>query len=234
MLVDQMLRPNFHSCLDFKSTQFGFTSRNWRRLCRECGLYLNTAKFWCYFWSKLRIGHRDERWVFIVDMLICHRWLQCSKYRIWDKNYAQHAGAGNGRILVLDRVNFHVPRNQFVCLLGPSGCGKTTLLRIVAGLTQADDGKVRIEGREVGEPGRDRAMVFQNYGLLPWRTVMGNVEFGLEIQGVERTKRREICQRYIDRVGLKGFSRITPTKFQVECSSALHLRVLFQRILRYC
>jgi NitT/TauT family transport system ATP-binding protein len=126
------------------------------------------------------------------------------------KNFAQHAGAGDDRILVLDRINFHVQQNQFVCLLGPSGCGKTTLLRIVAGLTQADEGQVRIEGREVGEPGRDRAMVFQSYGLLPWRTVMGNVEFGLEIQGVERIKRREICQRYIDRVGLKGFETHYP------------------------
>jgi NitT/TauT family transport system ATP-binding protein len=107
--------------------------------------------------------------------------------------------------LVLDAVSFAVERNQFVCLLGASGCGKTTLLRIVAGLTEADAGEIRLEGRAVAGPGQDRSLVFQNYGLLPWRTVMGNVEFGLEMRGVAKAERRAISQRYIERVGLKGY-----------------------------
>jgi NitT/TauT family transport system ATP-binding protein len=118
-------------------------------------------------------------------------------------------GAPN-RVVVLDNVGFTVPKNQFVCLLGPSGCGKTTLLRIVAGLTEADSGTIRIDGKAVRGPGQDRSMVFQNYGLLPWRTVMGNVEFGLEVRGMSRAERRGICQDYIQRVGLKGFESLYP------------------------
>jgi NitT/TauT family transport system ATP-binding protein len=112
--------------------------------------------------------------------------------------------------LVLDAVSFSVPQNQFVCLLGASGCGKTTLLRIVAGLTQASSGEIKVEDKIVQGPGQDRSLVFQNYGLLPWRTVMGNVEFGLEMRGVAKGKRREICQRHIDRVGLKGYEKHYP------------------------
>src|SRR5215213_7780889 len=82
-------------------------------------------------------------------------------------------------LLVLDHVSLSVPRNQFVCLLGPSGCGKTTLLRVVVGLNEADAGVVVVDGQPVKGPGKDRCMVFQNYGLLPWRTVRDNVEFGL-------------------------------------------------------
>ena len=81
-----------------------------------------------------------------------------------------------------------VPQNQFVCLLGASGCGKTTLLRIVAGLTEETSGTITVEGKTVRGPGQDRSLVFQNYGLLPWRTVMGNVEFGLEMRGVAKSQ----------------------------------------------
>src|SRR6267142_6478902 len=115
------------------------------------------------------------------------------------------AGAGEHVTHVLDAVSFAVARNQFVCLLGASGCGKTTLLRIVAGLTPPDAGEIRLEGRAVAGPGQDRSLVFQNYGLLPWRTVMGNVEFGLEVRGTPKAKRRAVSQRHIERVGLKGY-----------------------------
>ena len=111
---------------------------------------------------------------------------------------------------VLDAVSFDVARNQFVCLLGASGCGKTTLLRIVAGLTVPDGGEIQLEGRHVSGPGQDRSLVFQNYGLLPWRSVMGNVEFGLEMRGVRKAERRAISQKYIDRVGLTGYERHYP------------------------
>ena len=120
-----------------------------------------------------------------------------------DRNTANHQ-------VVLDNIGFTVPKNQFVCLLGPSGCGKTTLLRIVAGLTEADSGTIRIDGKAIRGPGQDRSMVFQNYGLLPWRTVMGNVEFGLEVRGMSRGERRDICRRYIQRVGLEGFESLFP------------------------
>src|SRR6266436_2810144 len=91
---------------------------------------------------------------------------------------------------VLADIDLDVPENQFVCLLGASGCGKTTVLRIVAGLTRPDRGAVTIAGQRVERPGQYCSMVFQNYGLLPWRSVMGNVEFGLEIRGVAKAQRR--------------------------------------------
>jgi ABC-type nitrate/sulfonate/bicarbonate transport system ATPase subunit len=123
------------------------------------------------------------------------------------KVYAADDGT---RQVVLDHIALEVPDNQFTCLLGASGCGKTTLLRIVAGLTKADGGTVSIGGLPVTGPGQDRSMVFQNYGLLPWRTVLGNVEFGLEIRGVPAATRHDICHEYIRRVGLAGFESHYP------------------------
>ena len=124
------------------------------------------------------------------------------------KVYGGEGGVASN--LVLDAISFTVPQNQFVCLLGASGCGKTTLLRIVAGLTVAEGGTIKVEGKTVQGPGQDRSLVFQNYGLLPWRTVMGNVEFGLEMRGVSKAKRRAISQVHIDRVGLKGYEKHYP------------------------
>jgi NitT/TauT family transport system ATP-binding protein len=121
-----------------------------------------------------------------------------------------NARTGEARVSVLDGVSFGIPRNQFVCLLGGSGCGKTTLIKIVAGLIAPDAGDIRIEGRAVKGPGADRSLVFQNYGLLPWRSVLGNVELGLEIAGIARARRRQICRDYIDRVGLTGFENHYP------------------------
>ena len=129
------------------------------------------------------------------------------------------------RKLVLDRIDLDVENNQFVCLLGGSGCGKTTLLRIVAGLTAADSGSITVAGNPIKGPGQDRSMVFQNYGLLPWRTVLGNVEFGLEIRGMGRPQRRDISQRYIERVGLVGFEGHYPH----EISGGMQQRVALAR-----
>lgn len=135
-------------------------------------------------------------------------------------------GADDGtRLVVLDNVALDVPDNQFTCLLGASGCGKTTLLRIVAGLTKADGGTVTIAGTPVTGPGQDRSMVFQNYGLLPWRTVLGNVEFGLEIRGVSGAKRHDICREYIRRVGLAGFEN----HFPHQISGGMQQRVALAR-----
>jgi NitT/TauT family transport system ATP-binding protein len=117
----------------------------------------------------------------------------------------QSASGDNNSLIVLDHIDLSVPRNQFVSLLGPSGCGKTTLLRIVAGLVEASAGEIILDGARITGPGMDRSLVFQNYGLLPWRTVMGNVELGLELRGIPKRKRRLTCQDYIDRVGLSGF-----------------------------
>ncbi len=113
-------------------------------------------------------------------------------------------------LVALFNVSLTVRKNEFVSLLGPSGCGKTTLIRIIAGLLPPDRGEVWVDGRRVSAPGRDRCMVFQQFGLLPWRTVLGNVEFGLEIDGVPKDERRSIAARYLELVGLKGFEHYYP------------------------
>ena len=143
------------------------------------------------------------------------------------KIYLDDADRKGHALLVLDRVSFEVPAGQFLCLLGPSGCGKTTLIRILAGLTEPDDGVAILDGQEIRGPGRDRSIVFQNYGLLPWRTVMGNVEFGLEIRRVPRVERRRIAQGQIDLVGLKGFERHFPNQL----SGGMQQRVGLARAL---
>src|ERR1700752_2796824 len=105
-------------------------------------------------------------------------------------------------MVALDRVNATVRRGELVTLLGPSGCGKTTLLRLTAGLLTADEGCITIEGTPVTEHRKDACTVFQNFGLLPWRTVMGNVEFPLEIDGVPVRERRDQAAHFISLVGL--------------------------------
>ncbi|HTM10520.1 MAG TPA: ABC transporter ATP-binding protein [Verrucomicrobiae bacterium] len=113
-------------------------------------------------------------------------------------------------LVALHNVSFSVRNKEFVCLLGPSGCGKTTLIRIIAGLIRADRGEIRVNGKPVTAPGRDRCMVFQQFGLLPWRTVLGNVEFGLEIEGMGRAEREKIAREYLALVGLSGFESYYP------------------------
>jgi len=113
-------------------------------------------------------------------------------------------------LVVLDGVSFEVHDGEFVSVLGPSGCGKTTLIRIAAGLLAADGGQILVDGSNDLAPGRGSCMVFQNFGLLPWRTVEANVQFGLELDGVDVAERAEITAKYINLVGLKGFEKYYP------------------------
>ncbi len=113
-------------------------------------------------------------------------------------------------VVALQGFDLNVRDGELVCLLGPSGCGKTTVLRIVAGLESKTAGAVRVHGREVVDAGSDRGMVFQEFALFPWRTVQGNIQFGLEVKGIEPEKRNEISQKLIDLVGLRGFERAHP------------------------
>ena len=98
---------------------------------------------------------------------------------------------GQQPVPVLDGVNLSVAAEEFVVVLGPSGCGKTTLLRILAGLTPWDSGDVLVCGRKVEGPGADRGVVFQDFALLPWATVLENVAFGLSLRGVDRRERTD-------------------------------------------
>lgn len=110
----------------------------------------------------------------------------------------------------LNDFSLKIRDKEFVSLIGPSGCGKTTMLRIIDGLTEPDSGKVEIDGRPVTGPGPDRGVVFQNFALMPWSTVLNNVSFPLEIRGVPRLEREATARRYIELVGLKGFEHVYP------------------------
>jgi NitT/TauT family transport system ATP-binding protein len=126
------------------------------------------------------------------------------------KTFIKENGRSEEPIVALDQVSLTAKDSKFVALIGPSGCGKTTLLRIVGGLISADSGSVTVDGQEVTGPAPDRAMVFQNFALLPWRTMVGNVELGLEARRVPARERRQVAMELIRVVGLAGFENHFP------------------------
>ncbi len=128
--------------------------------------------------------------------------------------------------VALSDVSLAVGDGEFVAIVGPSGCGKTTLLNIVAGLLPYEEGSVAIDGTRVAGPGVDRAVVFQHASLLPWRTVAGNVRYGMEMQ--KRFDRETMTRRaaeFITLVGLAGFKRHFPS----ELSGGMQQRVNLAR-----
>jgi NitT/TauT family transport system ATP-binding protein len=129
-------------------------------------------------------------------------------------------------VLALTDVSLSVADGEFMAIVGPSGCGKTTLLNIVAGLLPYEVGSVSIDGRRVSGPGVDRAVVFQHASLLPWRTVAGNVRYGMEMQKrFDRTVMAERADYFIRLVGLAGFERHYPS----ELSGGMQQRVNLAR-----
>jgi NitT/TauT family transport system ATP-binding protein len=131
------------------------------------------------------------------------------------------------RLVALWDVSLKIKSGEFVAVVGPSGCGKTTFINTVAGLLTASSGSILVDGKPVQGPGPDRAMVFQEYALLPWRTVFANVQFGLELQGKMNDGGREKVQEQIDRVGLHGFEKAYPH----ELSGGMRQRVGLARAL---
>lgn len=147
------------------------------------------------------------------------------------KAFKSSGNSGNcfhGDLLVLDRINLAVAKGEFLALLGPSGCGKSTLLHVIAGLASAK-GAVSIDGRTVTGPGLDRGIVFQEYALFPWRTALGNVEFGLETKGVAKNDRTRISREYLSLVGLDGFE----DRYPYQLSGGMKQRVAIARSLAY-
>ena len=115
-----------------------------------------------------------------------------------------------GKFIAVSNASLDIQRGTFVTIVGPSGCGKSSLLLSIAGLIQPAGGSVQVNGRLVTGPGRDRAVVFQDFALMPWRTVLENVRFGLELHrwnGEDLTTR---ARRYVELVGLKGFEQYHP------------------------
>src|SRR2546430_10558943 len=133
----------------------------------------------------------------------------------------------NTRLKALDDVDLAIMDGEFVSIVGPSGCGKTTFLNVVDGLLPASSGRILLDGTVVTEPGRDRAMVFQDASLLPWRTVLGNVLYGLECQRTDAHSARERAQHFIEMVGLRGFEHHYPH----ELSGGMQQRVNLARAL---
>src|SRR5919198_1212295 len=116
---------------------------------------------------------------------------------------AEYVNRRTGRRLeALDRVNLEIYPGEFVCIVGPSGCGKTTFLNAVDGLLPISGGSLTLDDREITRPGPDRAMVFQQASLLPWRTVLKNVIYGLELQGWNRKAAADRGREFIQLVGL--------------------------------
>jgi len=130
-------------------------------------------------------------------------------------------------VQALDGISLTMKEREFYCLIGHSGCGKSTLLRIIDGLIKPTTGEVRIKGELVNQPGWDRGMVFQHFNLLPWRTVLGNIEFGLENRKVPRRELRERAMRYLSMVGLDGFEHAYPSQL----SGGMQQRVGLARAL---
>ncbi len=114
------------------------------------------------------------------------------------------------RIAVLDNVSFSVGKDEFLCLVGPSGCGKSTLLRMMAGLEKPDSGTIFFSGQPIKSPSPKIAMVFQLFGLLPWKTALENVEVPLEVLGVVKQSRAHVAEEYLQMVGLEGFENTYP------------------------
>lgn len=115
-----------------------------------------------------------------------------------------------GELNVLDHVDFAIEPGAFVSVLGPSGCGKTTLMRAIGGLTDIDEGEILINGTRVDGPPREAAIVFQQFGLMPWKTMEDNIAFGLKIRGVPKDELAARVAHYIDLVHLTGFEKSYP------------------------
>jgi NitT/TauT family transport system ATP-binding protein len=130
-------------------------------------------------------------------------------------------------VRALSNFDIDVEDGEFLSIVGPSGCGKSTFLNAILGLIKIDSGELKLSGKPIAGPGTDRAMVFQEFGLLPWRTVLHNVELGLELKGVPAARRRSVSNGLVEMVGLSGFEGHYPH----ELSGGMKQRVGLARAL---
>jgi NitT/TauT family transport system ATP-binding protein len=148
------------------------------------------------------------------------------KLEIRDLN--QSFGKDDGsRLVVLDHITFDVKDKEFVCILGSSGCGKTTLLRLIAGLDTARSGSINLDGEEIQGPSPKVGFVFQEYSLFPWRNVIDNIAFGLEMNKTPKEERYRIAEHYLDLVNLSQFR----TSYPSELSGGMRQRIAVARAL---
>jgi NitT/TauT family transport system ATP-binding protein len=134
----------------------------------------------------------------------------------------------NGKQMeALHDINLDIEENEFICFIGPSGCGKTTLLRVIAGLEEPSSGEILLEGQPIRGPGPERGMVFQEYSLFPWRTVIDNVAFGPELKGISEEERYKKARQYLKMVELERFEE----RYPHELSGGMKQRVAIARAL---
>lgn len=126
------------------------------------------------------------------------------------QNVERTFSQGGQDFVALKGVNLEVADREFVAIVGPSGCGKTTCMRMAAGLEHPTDGSVKVDGVEVTRPGPDRAVVFQQFALFPWKTVWDNIEFGLRSLSVPFDERKKRIWQYIELMGLNGYEKAYP------------------------
>ena len=141
-----------------------------------------------------------------------------------DNVYKEYQGR-NGKTIALNGVNLDIKENEFICVVGPSGCGKSTLLNIIAGLLEPTSGTVMLDGKVIEGTGVERGVVFQQYALFPWRTVLKNVMFPMEMKKVPKDEAEAIARKYIKSVGLEGFEKSYPK----ELSGGMKQRVAIAR-----
>lgn len=140
--------------------------------------------------------------------------------RTFEKEDGESTGA-------LDNVSLEVQDGEFVCFIGPSGCGKTTLLRIIAGLDSPTSGNITLDEVLITGTDAKRGMVFQEYSLFPWRTVIDNIAFGPRMQGIQKNDARGMAEKYLELVGLEQFRNSYP----YELSGGMRQRVAIARAL---
>ncbi|GIW11436.1 MAG: ATP-binding protein [Dehalococcoidia bacterium] len=134
---------------------------------------------------------------------------------------------GSPPLVAVERVDLSIERGEFIAIIGPSGCGKSTVLELIAGIQAPTSGEIRLDGELVMGPHPDIGMVFQEDSTLPWRTVLENVAFGLEVRGIGRRERLERARTFIQLVGLAGFEQAYPA----ELSGGMRQRVAIARTL---
>ena len=132
-------------------------------------------------------------------------------------------------VLALDDVSLEVANREFVALLGPSGCGKSTLLYLIGGFLPVERGGIAVDGKRIAGPGPDRGIVFQHFALFPWKTVRGNILYGLERQGMPKAEREKRAMEFIDMVGLSGFEDSYPSQL----SGGMRQRTAIARTLAF-
>ena len=138
-------------------------------------------------------------------------------------------GSGRESVKSLDDISISLPKGEFLTVLGPSGCGKSTLLRLVGGFLNPTSGRILVDGSEIEGPDIDRGIIFQDYALFPWKTVIENVAFGVHQTGTDKETARKIAETQLDNVGLSGFEN----SYIKELSGGMKQRVSLARVLAY-